>query len=92
MDSADVTLANGDSEEPDFCEGWPMSAVGIEVDENGKEQSVEVLDEGYPCPNEPVGLFRMRVRYAGEDTMAFWFCEDCRESHAEAIIEEVSGA
>ena len=90
MESHNVNIANGETECPDFCEGRPMSAVGIALDEDSEHESVEVLDEGYPCPNEPIGLFRTHVQYAGEDTLAFWFCAECRDANADGIIEEVS--
>ena len=79
------------AQRPDFCEGRPGSAVAIAPGTNGEHDSVEVADEGYDCPQDPVGKYRIRVQYASTDTVAFWLCADCRDAYHDSIIAKVNG-
>lgn len=64
-----------------------QSGLGFDLDPQ-EDGSYDVEEEGFMCPNDAVGEFKLEVEGGG--TMDFWLCEDCREQQEPHIVEEVT--
>lgn len=63
------------------------TAVVIETDDG--DETTEIANEGYPCPNDAVGKYKLETHSGG--TMDFWLCEPHLEHYRDqgVIVEEV---
>jgi hypothetical protein len=64
-----------------FCDARPQSVAALIHDEETGEETVEVVDEGYDCPE--FAVVRQEIETHAGPTMELDFCEDHAEENRE---------